>query len=89
MMMQARPGSDIPVELRLDNTLVKSHGLTNVLLTCALSLKWAWWHTRSYLPIVVVLLLSFGSLLVLQLHWLHRRLVYTPTKAKAILEDMG
>ncbi|MBW4469465.1 MAG: hypothetical protein KME45_03570 [Stenomitos rutilans HA7619-LM2] len=89
-MVQARPRNGTPLELRLNHAKrIQPHGLTGIGQTCVFSLKWAWWHTRSYLPIVIVLLLSLGSLLVLQIHWLHRRLVYLPAREKAVLKDVG
>lgn len=88
--MQANTNGEIPVELRLANAKrLKLQGFARVGLTCAFRLKWVWWHARSYVPIVVVLVLSLGSLLILQLHWLYRRLSDTPTRAKAILKDAG
>ncbi|MBW4696124.1 MAG: hypothetical protein KME27_30785 [Lyngbya sp. HA4199-MV5] len=80
----------MPLELRLDDAKrIQPQGFTSVGQTCAFRFKWLWWHTRSYVPIVVLLVLSLGSLLVLQIHWLYRRLVYTPARAKAVLKDAG
>lgn len=89
-MKQAKPGNGIPVELRLGNPKrFQTQGLARIVLTFTFGVRWVWWHTRSYVPIVIVLVLSLGSLLVLQIHWLYRRLVYIPARAKEVLKDAG
>lgn len=82
--------SVIPLELRLQRAKQpNARGLSSLLLTTVSVLKRVWWHTKSYLPIVGLVLLAVGSLLVLQLHWLSRRLLQSPLREKVIVKDLG
>ncbi|MBD2036827.1 hypothetical protein H6F76_17605 [Leptolyngbya sp. FACHB-321] len=82
--------SVVPLELRLQRAKqLNARGLSSLLLTTVSVLKRVWWHTKSYLPIVGILLLAAGSLLLLQLHWLSRRLLQSPLREKAIAKDLG
>ncbi|MBD2073593.1 hypothetical protein H6F86_06755 [Phormidium sp. FACHB-592] len=89
-MAIAGRGSVVPLELRLQRAKqLNARGLSSLLLTTVSVLKRVWWHTKSYLPIVGILLLAAGSLLLLQLHWLSRRLLQSPLREKAIAKDLG
>jgi len=75
--------SVIPLELRLQRAKkLNARGIESLWLATVSVLKRVWWHTKSYLPIVGILLLAAGSLLVLQLHWLSRRLLQSPLREK-------
>jgi len=93
-MAIASKESVIPLELRLQRAKkLNARGIESLWLATVSVLKRVWWHTKSYLPIVGILLLAAGSLLVLQLHWLSRRLLQSPlrekVRAKEIANDPG
>ena len=82
--------SVIPLELRLQRAKkLNARGVFSFLLATVSVLKQVRWHTKSYPPIVGILLLAAGSLLVLQLHWLSRRLLQSPLREKEIAKDLG
>ena len=82
-MAIASKESVIPLELRLQRAKkLNARGIESLWLATVSVLKRVWWHTKSYLPIVGILLLAAGSLLVLQLHWLSRRLLQSPLREK-------
>lgn len=89
-MTTATNGSLIPIELKLENAKRNNaQGFTKLIRSVVLLLKWLWWHTKSYAPIAVILVLSLGSLLVLNLHWLYRRLIHLSASEKQVLKDVG
>jgi hypothetical protein len=84
----------IPLELRLQRAKkLNARGIPSLWVATVSVLKRVWWHTKSYLPIMGILLLAAGSLLVLQLHWLSRRLLQSllreKVREKAVAKDLG
>ena len=78
-MTIARTSKAVPLEFRLDNALDHAkrrgiHSFPSAMLSVVDLFRWSWWHTKAYVPIVSVLLLAVGSLVVLQGHWLYRRM---------------
>lgn len=89
-MTVAASGSIIPTELKLESAKrSRAQGFIKLRLSGVLLFKWLWWHIRSYGPIAVIIVLSLGSLLVLNLHWLYRRLTHLPASEKQVLKDVG
>ncbi|MBW4581744.1 MAG: hypothetical protein KME42_19430 [Tildeniella nuda ZEHNDER 1965/U140] len=89
-MTIGEPYRAIPLELRLDRAKRRdTHGFAGIMLTSTSMLKWSWWHIRSYVPIVCLLLLALGSLIVLQCHWLYRRFAHVSMREKEALKNMG
>lgn len=89
-MTIAGNGSARPLELQLARVKIQqTHGPVRLLLTGGALLKWVWWHVKSYLSIVGLLLLALGSLVVLQGHWLSRRIVHIPLRQKEVLKNVG
>jgi hypothetical protein len=89
-MTVATSDSIIPIELKLESAKrSNAQGFAKLGLSVVLLLKWLWWHTKSYGPIVAILVLSLGSLLVLNLHWLYRKLAHLPASEKQVLKDVG
>ena len=86
----ASNGGASPLELRLDwAKRQQTRSLVRIFLSGAALLKWVWWYAKSYLPIVGILLLALGSLVVLQGHWLYRRLAPLSLRHKAVLKNAG
>ncbi|WP_146141232.1 hypothetical protein [Stenomitos frigidus] len=80
----------VPLEFRLDSARRRhTHGVASRLLACVAVLKWSWWHAKSYVPIAGLLLLALGSLVVLQGHWLYRRITHLPLRPKEVLKNVG
>lgn len=89
-MAIAGRGRVVPLELGLSSTKRdRAQGLAKVMLTGAILFKRAWWHAKAYVPIASVLMLSLGSLLVLHVHWLYRRVTHISVAQKEALRDVG
>jgi hypothetical protein len=80
-----------PLELRLAQAKRQQaqHGLVSSFWAFAAALRWGWWHAKAYLPIVGLLLLALGSVVVLQCHWVYRRITHTPRRHKEVFKNVG
>ena len=80
----------VPLQLRLHQA--KKHdtrGFDSVMLAGAALLRGSGWYAKAYGSIMGVLLLALGSLVVLQCHWLFRRITHMPLREKEVLKNVG